>query len=56
MIYNSEQLTTAKSRKDLIHIAKESKMNIEKQLKYVQYETELAKLQSELVNLQQWIQ
>jgi polyphosphate kinase 2 len=55
MPFTSEQLLNAKTRKDLISVAKENKIPISKTLKKLKYEAELAKLQSEFVNLQQWI-
>jgi len=55
MSFTAEQLASAESRKDLIRIAEESKINIKKPLANLKYEIELAQLQSELVNLDQWI-
>ncbi|MEZ4929091.1 MAG: hypothetical protein R2777_03670 [Chitinophagales bacterium] len=55
MPFTEEQLLNAKTRKDLIKIAKENKINISKVLDNLKYEKELLALQSELVNLQQWI-
>ena len=55
MKYNSKQLLEAETRKDLIEIASKNNISIEKVIKKVKYEFELAKLQAELVNLQQWI-
>ncbi|PCJ98289.1 MAG: polyphosphate kinase 2 [Flavobacteriaceae bacterium] len=53
--YNSDQLAEAKTRKDLVTIANKSNIKIEKYLRNARYEFELEKLQTELVNLQQWI-
>jgi len=53
--YNSNQLAEVKTRKDLIEIANENNINIEKYLDNAKYEIELEKLQTELVNLQQWV-
>lgn len=53
--YNSNQLAEVKTRKDLIEIANEDNINIEKYLDNAKYEIELEKLQTELVNLQQWV-
>ena len=55
MPFTSDQLLNAKSRKDLIQIAEENNFSLDNALKKLKYETELQKLQSELVNLQQWI-
>ena len=55
MKYNAAQLATAKTRKDLIDIAEANNIGISKVLKKLKYEIELQELQSELVNLQQWI-
>jgi len=55
MGYTSEDLLSARTRKDLISIAKKKKVNIESVVRNLKYELELSKVQSELVNLQQWI-
>ena len=55
MPFSADQLNSANSRKDLIAIADAHKIDISNALKNLQYEIELQKLQSELVNLQQWI-
>ncbi|MDE3743925.1 polyphosphate kinase 2 [Maribacter polysaccharolyticus] len=55
MKFTAEDLQSAKSRKDLITIAKKKGVNIDNVVRNVKYEIELSKLQSELVNLQQWI-
>ncbi len=55
MGFNSAQLLSAKTRKDLIAIANKEKINIDKTLSDLKYELEISKLQSELVNLQKWI-
>lgn len=55
MSFTSDQLLNAKSRKDLIQIAERHNIPISKAIKTLKYETELQKLQSEMVNLQQWI-
>lgn len=55
MKFTSEDLQSAKTRKDLIAIAKNKDINIDKVVRNLKYEIELSKLQSELVNLQQWI-
>ena len=55
MTYNETDFLEAKTRKDLIEIAKQKDINIKKPLKNLKYEIELANLQSELVDLQQWI-
>ena len=55
MTFTAEQLTSANNRKDLIQIARENNIDIGKVLKNLKYEIELEQLQSELVNLDQWI-
>jgi len=55
MGYTSEDLLRARTRKDLISIAKKKKVDIESVVRNLKYELELSKVQSELVNLQQWI-
>lgn len=53
MPFSPQHLQKAQSRKDLIQIAQEENIPVEKALEKVNYEEELALLQSELVNLQQ---
>ena len=55
MNFNSEQLLAAKTKADLIAIAKENKISIGSTLRKLKYEAELLQLQSEFVNLQKWI-
>lgn len=55
MPFTAEQLLSAKSRKQLIQIANENNIDIEKPLSNLKYEIELDQLQSELVNLDHWI-
>ena len=55
MKFKSEHLLEAKTRDDLIGIAKKNNIPIGKTLKKLRYEAELVKLQSEFVNLQKWI-
>jgi len=55
MRYTSEDFLQAKTRKDLIAIAEKKNIKINSVVKDLKYELELSKLQSELVNLQQWI-
>ena len=55
MAYNLDDLLKAKSRKDLIKIAKKKKINIEKVLFNLRYEMDLFHLQSELVTFQKWV-
>lgn len=55
MPYTKEQLLNAKSRKELIDLAEKNDINIQKALKNLTYEVELAQLQAELVELQRWI-
>ncbi|MGB5499673.1 MAG: polyphosphate kinase 2 [Maribacter sp.] len=55
MGYTSEDFLKVKTRKELVKLAQEKNINVEKVVKNLKYEIELSKLQSELVNLQQWI-
>ena len=55
MKFTAEDIVSAKTRKDLIAIANEKDVKIDKVVRNLEYELELSKLQSELVNLQQWI-
>lgn len=55
MSYKAKHLLKAKTRNDLIDIAKEHDISISKTLKKLKYEKELFLLQMELANLQRWI-
>ncbi len=55
MNFTKEHLSTAKTRKDLIKIAKENDIDIKKVTKNLKYLIELEALQSEMVALQKWI-
>ncbi len=55
MHFTSEHLLQAKKRNDLIAIADKHDISINKVLSKIRYEAELAKLQSEFVDLQKWI-
>jgi len=55
MGYTSEDFLKAKTRKELVKLAQKKNIDVEKVVKNLKYEIELSKLQSELVNLQQWI-
>ena len=55
MNFEQTHLLEAKTRDDLIEIARQNGIPIEKTLKKLQYEAELAILQSELVHLKKWI-
>ncbi|MGB5435592.1 MAG: polyphosphate kinase 2 [Maribacter sp.] len=55
MKFTTEDLASAKTRKDLIAIADKNDIKIDNVVRNLRYELELSKLQSELVNLQQWI-
>ncbi len=55
MPYSAEDILNAKTRKDLIAIAKEKDIDIKKTLRKIKYEIELSQLQTELVKLQQWV-
>lgn len=55
MSLTSEQLTSVKTRNELIALAEENGINVGKTLTKLKYEAELAMLQAEFVNLQKWI-
>ncbi|MFH6604749.1 polyphosphate kinase 2 [Maribacter algicola] len=55
MDFTSEDFLQARTRKDLIKIAKAKRIDVKNVVKNLKYEIELTKLQGELVNLQQWI-
>ena len=55
MDYGAHDFSVARTRKDLIEIARQKGINIDKVIRNLRYELELTKLQGELVNLQQWI-
>lgn len=55
MHFTEDHFLKAKSRDDLLKIAKENKINVSKTLNKLRYEAELVKLQTEFVNLQKWI-
>ncbi len=55
MNFEPHHLLEAKTRSDLISIAKKNNIPIAKTLKKLSYEEELAGLQAELVKLQNWI-
>lgn len=54
-MFTAEDLNNAKTRKELIKIGKDKDLDLKKAIKNYKYETELFKLQSQLVNLQQWV-
>ncbi len=55
MNFTEEHLVKAKTRKQLIAIAKKNKIPVSKTLDKLKYEAELLMLQAEFVNLQKWI-
>lgn len=55
MNFEAEDFLRATTRKQLIQIAREKAIPIDKLISKIDYESELRKLQSELVNLQKWI-
>ncbi len=55
MRFDEKHLLNAKTREDLIEIAKNNDISISKTLNKLKYEAELKALQSEFVNLQKWI-
>lgn len=54
-MYLPEHLVKAKRRKELIEIAEQENINIQKALYALRYDEELRLLQIELVNFQQWV-
>lgn len=54
-MFKPEHLEDVKKRSELIKIAEEQNISIEKTLYKLKYEAELRRLQSEFVNLQKWI-
>ncbi len=55
MRFTSEHIAEAKTRKDLIKLAKKHDIPISKPLRKIRYEAELRMLQTEFVSLQKWI-
>jgi polyphosphate kinase 2 len=55
MNFTADHLEHVKTREELIKIAKKEDVGLKKTLKKLNYEAELALLQSEFVNLQKWI-
>ena len=55
MAFTPEELLDAQTRKDLIRLAKDNGVEVERVLSKLKYEAELRKLQTELVNLQKHI-
>ena len=55
MNFQADDFLKATTRKQLIQIAREKAIPIDKVISKINYESELRKLQSELVNLQKWI-
>lgn len=55
MDLTQEHFNKIQKRADLVRLAQENEIPIEKALNKVKYEIELGKLQSEFVNLQKWI-
>lgn len=55
MKFSPDHFNSVQKRTDLLRIAKENNISLEKALRKIRYEVELGKLQSEFVNLQKWI-
>ena len=55
MKFTPDHFNAVQKRADLIRIAEENNISLEKQINKIKYEVELRKLQSEFVNLQKWI-
>ncbi|MFQ5445736.1 MAG: polyphosphate kinase 2 [Saprospiraceae bacterium] len=54
-MFTFQDLQNAKKRSDLIKIAEQKEINLRRYLRNLRYEDELQVLQTQLVNLQQWI-
>lgn len=54
--FSAEDFLNASTRSELIKIGKEKGIDLTKRVAQVKYETELQKIQTQLVNLQRWIQ
>lgn len=54
-MFSIEDLKKVKKRQDLIAVAEQKAINLKKHLKDLRYEEELRLLQTELVNLQNWV-
>ena len=55
MYFTKEQLERAETRNDLINFAQSKDVSVDKFIRYAKYESELKRLQAEMVNLQRWI-
>ncbi len=55
MSFTAEHFLKAKTRDDLLDIAKKNNISVARTLYKLRYEAELIKLQSEFVNLQKWV-
>lgn len=55
MEFTEDQLRSARTRADLVDIARENGISVKKTINKLRYESELLKLQSELVNFQKWV-
>lgn len=55
MSFKAEHFLDVQTREDFIKMAKKNNLPVSKTLNKLRYEAELAKLQSEFVNLQKWI-
>ena len=55
MKFTPDHFNAVQKRADLIRVAEENNISLEKPLNKIKYEVELRKLQSEFVNLQKWI-
>ena len=54
-MFTKEELEGFTSRKEVVKLASEKKINLKKHFANREYEIKLAKLQTQLVNLQQWV-
>jgi polyphosphate kinase 2 len=54
-MFTKEELEGFTSKKEVVKLASEKKINLKKHIANREYELELAKLQTQLVNLQQWV-
>lgn len=56
MNFTAKQLQSARTRSDLVKMAKKHGISIDKTLEKLRYEAELKQLQVEMMNLQKWVE
>jgi len=55
MTFKADHLKQAKTRSELIELARENDIPVDRTLRKLEYEAELKQLQIEMVNLQKWV-